>query len=164
MGEFVFINNHFISIDISRGFIPSSIKSHDFAITFNVVKEYPDMFKVLLFKEPKVIFKNNKTANRRKNPDSSFLPSYSSLRRTKTLITDIVLCNDFQYFCTFTFDPDKVDRYSYSACLHKMMQVYSIPIFLLSLKLNTNESNFSFHLFILAPPCVTVLLYFESFV
>jgi hypothetical protein len=30
-----------------------------------------------------------------------------SLRRTKTLISDIVLCNEFDLFATFTFDPEK---------------------------------------------------------
>jgi hypothetical protein len=33
-----------------------------------------------------------------------------SLRRTRTLIADYVLCNEFELFATFTFDPKKSDR------------------------------------------------------
>lgn len=33
-----------------------------------------------------------------------------SLRKTKTLITDYMLCNEFSHFVTFTFDPKKSDR------------------------------------------------------
>lgn len=33
-----------------------------------------------------------------------------SIRRTKTLISDLVLCNEFDIFCTFTFSPEKADR------------------------------------------------------
>jgi len=39
-------------------------------------------------------------------------PSDVSITRTKTTITDYVLCNDFEYFCTFTFDPTKVDSFN----------------------------------------------------
>lgn len=36
-------------------------------------------------------------------------PFWRSIRRTKTLISDIVLCNDFQLFATFTFAKDRQD-------------------------------------------------------
>lgn len=36
----------------------------------------------------------------------------SSLQRTKTLISDYVLANKFDLFCTFTYDPEKVDSFN----------------------------------------------------
>lgn len=39
------------------------------------------------------------------------IPSPSSLMRSKTTITDITLSNDFDLFCTFTFNPLKVDSF-----------------------------------------------------
>lgn len=39
-----------------------------------------------------------------------------ALSRAKRNIIDIILCNDFEYFCTFTFKPDKFDRYDIKEC------------------------------------------------
>jgi len=38
-------------------------------------------------------------------------PSQSSLQRSKTTITDYVIANNFSHFCTFTFNPEKVDSF-----------------------------------------------------
>ena len=39
-----------------------------------------------------------------------------SLSRTRRIVRDTVLCNDFSLFCTFTFSPDKVpDRTDYDS-------------------------------------------------
>lgn len=35
----------------------------------------------------------------------------SSLQRTKTAIRDYIACNQFELFCTFTYDPSKVDSF-----------------------------------------------------
>jgi hypothetical protein len=43
-----------------------------------------------------------------------------SLRRTKTTIADLIICNEFDLFTTFTFDKKKVDRYSITECKKKM--------------------------------------------
>lgn len=40
----------------------------------------------------------------------------SSIRRTKTAISDLVQCNDFDYFATFTFNAAKIDRYDVKKC------------------------------------------------
>lgn len=81
----------------------------------NIVKEYKDMFKIVVYKEPKM-FITPGYLSRRKVVNGDYTPSVSSLRRTKTTIQDIVLCNDFELFCTFTFDPKKVDRFNYNIC------------------------------------------------
>lgn len=39
-----------------------------------------------------------------------------SIRRTKTTISDLVRCNDWEYLATFTFDKAKIDRYDETAC------------------------------------------------
>lgn len=48
-----------------------------------------------------------------------------SLSRTKRTVTDLILCNQFEYFCTFTFDPKKVDRYDYSSCQKKLRKFFN---------------------------------------
>lgn len=40
----------------------------------------------------------------------------NSLRRSKTQIADMVLCNDFDFFATFTFDKVKIDRTNVDLC------------------------------------------------
>lgn len=45
-----------------------------------------------------------------------FKKSEQSLSRARKQIRDIILCNQFDYFCTFTFDSKKIDRYNYDVC------------------------------------------------
>lgn len=49
----------------------------------------------------------------------------SSLSRTKRRLMDIVLCNKFDYFCTFTFSDGKVDRYDYRAVQRRLSQFFA---------------------------------------
>ena len=37
----------------------------------------------------------------------------NSLQRSKTIIREYAHCNEFNYFVTFTFDSNKIDRYDY---------------------------------------------------
>jgi len=53
---------------------------------------------------------------RSKNP----IPSDSSISRTKTKIKDYCLLNDFDLFCTFTFNPKKVDSFSRDIAVKKL--------------------------------------------
>lgn len=87
----------------------------------NITKEYPDMIKVVIYKEPKTFVRSDFTKrNREEVDDVNYTPSISSLNRTKTLVRDLVLCNEFELFCTFTFDPGKVDSFNYTKCWGKM--------------------------------------------
>lgn len=89
----------------------------------NITKEYPDMFKVVVYREPRYLIEPENRIKRNKNVvNEDYTPEISSLSRTKTLVRDIVLCNDFDLFATFTFDPDKVNRYSYSECWGKFQR------------------------------------------
>lgn len=87
----------------------------------NITKVYPDMIKVTIYKTPRLCFYQKHPEKRpRELVERDYEPLYSSLWRTRSTISDIVLCNDFEWFITFTFDPDKVDSFSYQACLNKI--------------------------------------------
>lgn len=47
-----------------------------------------------------------------------------SLSRSKRNITDLILCNQFDYFCTFTFDPEKINRFDYNDCQKKLRKFF----------------------------------------
>ena len=49
-------------------------------------------------------------------PVSHDKKSAQNLARARRVIRDLILCNYFRYFCTFTFDGSKVDRYDYPSC------------------------------------------------
>jgi len=48
-----------------------------------------------------------------------------SLSRSRRTIRDLILCNPFDYFCTFTFNPEKVDRFNFSSCKKKITQLFN---------------------------------------
>lgn len=89
-------------------------------IVNNITKVYPEMIKVTIYKKPLIFTHKDVDKRPREFVPDSYEPSIQSLNRTKTLVSDIVLCNDFEWFITFTFDPDKVDSFNYSACLGKI--------------------------------------------
>lgn len=91
----------------------------------NITKEYPDMYKIVVYKDPQPFFKTDFTGVGKKKSRKDYVPSISSVRRTKTTVQDIVLCNDFDLFCTFTFDPKKIDRFNYVACSSAMRRWFS---------------------------------------
>ena len=86
----------------------------------NIVKEYPTMFKVCSFKHPRIYVNDGGVKRVKEIVGDDYIPKLSSLSRTKTLIHDLILCNDFDLFCTFTFDPEKVDRFNFNACSYKV--------------------------------------------
>ena len=84
----------------------------------NVTKEYPEMIQVVIYKTPRTFVTGDRKVKRNREivDDVDYKTSITTLRRTKTLIKDMVLCNDFELFCTFTFDPNKVDRFNLTRC------------------------------------------------
>lgn len=80
----------------------------------NVTKVYPDMIKVILYKEPKAIVVSHKQGKRKKR--DNFKPTERSVKRSRESLHDLVYCNDFDLFCTFTFDRRKIDRYNINSC------------------------------------------------
>lgn len=78
--------------------------SDDANFIYNSVKEYPDMIKIVIYNEPlRLGGGKSERRKRRKNPECS----ESSIIRTRTTISDICLSNNFDLFCTFTFDPKR---------------------------------------------------------
>jgi hypothetical protein len=75
-------------------------------------KIYPAMTKLFQFNEPSKVRiagfeeRNLHTHSRRKSSDDPML-WYDSLRRTKTRLSDLVISNNFDLFCTFTFAEDR---------------------------------------------------------
>lgn len=49
----------------------------------------------------------------------------NNLARAKRTVRDLILCNQFDYFCTFTFNAEKVDRYNYGECSKKLRRVFN---------------------------------------
>lgn len=87
----------------------------------NITKVYPEMIKVTVFKKPQYYVAEEGRVKRSKyQVGDDYTPQSTSISRTKTLIRDIVLCNDFELFCTFTFDPKKVDSFRFFSCWRVM--------------------------------------------
>lgn len=49
----------------------------------------------------------------------------NSIQRTKTVIREYAHCNNFNYFVTFTFDSNKIDRYNYKTVKKKICQFFN---------------------------------------
>lgn len=98
--------------------MPSFSSMNDILI-YNKIKIYPDFKQVVEFKTPIVNLSalTDKINRGRKNQNNA--PSFESLRRSKTAIRDIALCNDFELFSTFTFANDRQD---FDKCLGRFKQ------------------------------------------
>lgn len=85
------------------------------ALIFNTVKEYPTMIKVIVYLEP---FKAGGSSGKKKrvNKRKQAKALEESIIRTKTTVRDICLCNEFDLFCTFTFDPKRYNCKSMEFC------------------------------------------------
>lgn len=94
-------------------------------LAYNYVKVYPKH--VMLFKLKNPFLKQHD--NLEINTDLSGTPDPTSrtgelsastrersLRRTKTAVSDLVKCNEFDLFGTFTFNRLRVDRYDHERC------------------------------------------------
>lgn len=87
----------------------------------NITKEYPQMIKVIIYKDSKRFVVNERIKRRKEQVGDDYTPSITSLTRTKTLVRDLVLCNDFDLFCTFTFNPKLLDTFNFNKCRTKML-------------------------------------------
>ena len=47
-----------------------------------------------------------------------------SLLRSKRTILDYALNNNFNFFCTFTFDDTKINRSNFNACKNKILKAF----------------------------------------
>lgn len=80
---------------------------------YNVEKVYPNFSVLKIYKTPQYVVLCDKTKRGTKMDNQTYREDLlqQSLNRTKTTIRDIVLCNRFEHFCTFTFADhrDQVD-------------------------------------------------------
>lgn len=91
-------------------------------IIYNIQKEYPDKVMFKSYNRPLYIRSHLiKTGQRQKRED--WTPDDRSVRRSHQLVSDYVICNRFDLFCTFTFDPKKFkDRYDFVKCSLSMQK------------------------------------------
>jgi len=92
----------------------------------NIQKDYGKTSKILKFNHsidiepPRCKVHNNISCMicwpRKSNP----IPSASSLQRSKSTISDYILCNQFDLFTTFTYDPTVVDSMDENLAKSKM--------------------------------------------
>lgn len=84
---------------------------------YNTEKVYPHKSTLRIYKTPQYILLGEKTKKGKSmNPDKSNL---QSLLRTKTTIRDVILCNHFDLFTTFTF---KNHRDNIDICKARMQE------------------------------------------
>lgn len=95
---------------------------------------FPDLTKQVRVYYHDVIYKGNFKKDRFKNPfDDNWTReiegdiskhfehiSEVSMKRTKGKVFNYARCNDWDWFVTFTFSPDKVNRYDYDECIKKI--------------------------------------------
>lgn len=46
------------------------------------------------------------------------------LCRARRTVRDLILCNPMDFFCTFTFNGEKIDRYNFDLCKKKITEVF----------------------------------------
>lgn len=79
-------------------------------------KVYQDFVKIIKYKRSIIVDNFGTSSNGLANEENSEERDYleKSINRTKTKISDYVLCNNFSHFATFTFSPEKVkDRHDF---------------------------------------------------
>jgi hypothetical protein len=84
--------------------------------TYRAIKVYPAFIRLYEFNDPTFISQEGlepqitkKKSLRSKTQKQTEFDLLRSIRRTKTTISDLVLCNDFDLFCTFTFAEERED-------------------------------------------------------
>lgn len=82
-------------------------------LIFNTVKEYDNMIKICIYREPMLISRNHTTRSKK---TVSKAPSRRSLARSRTMLQDLCLSNNFDLFCTFTFDPKRYNSKIFNFC------------------------------------------------
>lgn len=83
---------------------------------YSYAKVYPDFVKIIKYKRSIIVDNFGTSSNGLANEENSEERDYleKSINRTKTKISDYVLCNNFSHFATFTFSPEKVkDRHDF---------------------------------------------------
>ncbi len=82
-----------------------------YQIVHSYAKIYPNMTKLFVFDHPSKVriagFEPRDKQEHIQKPNNDPVALIDSLRRTKTRLSDIVVSNNFDLFCTFTFAKDR---------------------------------------------------------
>lgn len=95
---------------------------HNLRVISDTSKEYPMYFQVTINHEPHFYIKSEIGFGRRKASEvpDDYKTAASSVARTRLAIADIVKCNEFDLFATFTFDKAKHNRQDPDECRRSM--------------------------------------------
>ena len=86
----------------------------------DIVKVYPHMLKIVIYHNDYQLFSSDNSERKERKAHAKEDALHRSVRRTKTTISDIIACNSFELWCTFTFDRRKVDRFDMARCRRVM--------------------------------------------
>lgn len=94
-----------------------------FEIIYSITKEYPHKTKHIVYNKPYLLPEKQKGAQGAKNKRTAkrkadYKAIDRGLRRAKSEIQDIVLCNKFDMFATFTFNGDKKNVKKFGYTIH----------------------------------------------
>lgn len=77
---------------------------------YNIYRYTDQIYKIVHFKAPRICGLLSNIPSKKKEP-SEKKPD-SSLSRARRIVLELALCNDWKYFCTFTLDKKKYDRFN----------------------------------------------------
>lgn len=135
---------HYLTVEtLNRFFTDFDVKRGDILEPYNVkIITYPDMTKqVRIYSETigkdEFVYPRPHRKGRRKKVHNEFddqlcdlidkeFDEYfdhvreTSMKRTRSKVYNYAKCNDWEWFVTFTFNSEKVDRYDYDSCTKKL--------------------------------------------
>lgn len=74
------------------------------------------MLKIIIYHQTYYLPQNDRTTIKNTKNINKETDQDRSIRRTKRSIEDIILSNNFDLWCTFTFNPKKIDRQNHIKC------------------------------------------------
>lgn len=78
------------------------------------------MLKIIIYNDSTYNHRSDVYVQRRSRAIKKEVSLQRSVRRTRSTIKDVILSNEFDLWCTFTFDQAIVDRYDIARCKQKM--------------------------------------------
>lgn len=135
------------------GIYSSLQRNETLFLTNKIAKIYPDHVKVIEYKKSFLGTIPDLEGINRRVYDSSENPPETSeeraIRRTKTTISDLVLCNDFDLFTTFTFNKDRQDivlcKQKMSRWLHSQQKKYGKFKYIIVPEFHKDGKSIHFH-------------------
>lgn len=90
----------------------------------DVIKEYPHMLQIIIYHKPYSVYKKQTQIKQTTKKDKKLANLERSVRRSRVTIKDLILCNKYDLWCTFTFDPKKVDTLNNHALAQLRIQTW----------------------------------------